>query len=181
MNFQRSGRKNKKKMGSYDLEAVNQPLEEAASQLSLDSLQDHKTHLTLGIFQEWDAFVKNLFALQPTVSGKLMTYQLLLSVQPTEDIICNIMTIRKFYCSSTLICPIRKTYRWIFWNAGNRQAIDGYDDSECNSRILREGSYWFSLDPGKHTLCTWWRKLISVRTFSWTFKVDNFTCSKAKH
>ena len=41
MNFQRSGRENKK-MASYVLEAVNEPLEEAASQLSLDSLQDHK-------------------------------------------------------------------------------------------------------------------------------------------
>ena len=41
MNFQRSGRKNKK-MASYGLEAVNEPLEEAASQLSLDSLRDHK-------------------------------------------------------------------------------------------------------------------------------------------
>ena len=41
MNFQRSGRKNKK-MASYGLEAVNEPLEEADSQLSLDSLRDHK-------------------------------------------------------------------------------------------------------------------------------------------
>ena len=41
MNFQRSGRKNKK-MASYGLEAVNEPLEEAASQLSLDSSRDHK-------------------------------------------------------------------------------------------------------------------------------------------
>ena len=37
MNFQRSGRKNKK-MASYGIEAVNEPLEEAASQLSFDSL-----------------------------------------------------------------------------------------------------------------------------------------------
>ena len=42
MNFQRSGRQNIKKMASYGLEAVNEPLEEAASQLSLDSLRDHK-------------------------------------------------------------------------------------------------------------------------------------------
>ena len=28
-------------MGSYDLEAVNEPLEEAASQLSFESLRDH--------------------------------------------------------------------------------------------------------------------------------------------
>ena len=36
-------------MASYGLEAVNEPLEEAASQLSLDSLRDHK-HLTLHEF-----------------------------------------------------------------------------------------------------------------------------------
>ena len=29
-------------MASYGLETVNEPLEEAASQLSLDSLRDHK-------------------------------------------------------------------------------------------------------------------------------------------
>ena len=29
-------------MASYGLEAVNEPLEEAASQLSLDSFRDHK-------------------------------------------------------------------------------------------------------------------------------------------
>ena len=41
MNFQRSGRKDKK-MASCSLEDVNEPLEEAASQLNLDSLRDHK-------------------------------------------------------------------------------------------------------------------------------------------
>ena len=41
MNFQKSGRKNKK-MASYGLEAVNEPLKVAVSQLSLDSLRDHK-------------------------------------------------------------------------------------------------------------------------------------------
>ena len=41
LNFQRSGRKNKK-MASCGLEAVKEPLEEAASQLSLDSSPDHK-------------------------------------------------------------------------------------------------------------------------------------------
>ena len=41
MNFQRSGRKIKK-MASYGLEAVNEPLEEATSQLRLVSLRDHK-------------------------------------------------------------------------------------------------------------------------------------------
>ena len=72
------------------------------------------------------------------------------SMELTEDIICNIMTVQKFYCSSTLICPIRKT-RSIFWKA---QAIDGYDDSECNRRVKGEGSYRFSLDPGRHKQCT---------------------------
>ena len=47
MNFQRSGRKKIKEMASYGLEAVNEPLEKAASQLTLDSLRDHKTHLTV--------------------------------------------------------------------------------------------------------------------------------------
>ena len=41
MNFQRSGRKTKK-MASYGLEAVNEPLEEAAIQLSLETLRDLK-------------------------------------------------------------------------------------------------------------------------------------------
>ena len=41
MNLQRSGRKNKNGV-MWLSEAVNEPLEEAASQLSLDSLQDHK-------------------------------------------------------------------------------------------------------------------------------------------
>ena len=35
-------RQKNEKMASYGLEAVNEPLEEAASQLSLDSLRDHK-------------------------------------------------------------------------------------------------------------------------------------------
>ena len=38
-------------MASYGLEAVNKPLEEVASQLSLDSLQDHKkSHYSLDFF-----------------------------------------------------------------------------------------------------------------------------------
>ena len=46
------------KMASYGLEAVNEPLEEAVSQLSLDSLRDHKkTHPTLRVFQGWGTFV----------------------------------------------------------------------------------------------------------------------------
>ena len=45
MNFQRSGRKNK--MAPYGFEVVNEPLEEAASQFSLNSLRGHKTRLTL--------------------------------------------------------------------------------------------------------------------------------------
>ena len=51
-----------------------------------------------------------------------------------------------------------------FWKAENRQAIDSYDDSECNSRML-EGSYRFSLDPGKHTQCTKYRNLFQYEHF----------------
>ena len=49
MNFKRSGRKNKRK-ASYGLEAVNEPLEEATSQLQIPC-EIIKTHLTLRIFQ----------------------------------------------------------------------------------------------------------------------------------
>ena len=38
-------------MASYGLEAVNEPLEEAAIQLSLDSLRDQKTHLLFEFFK----------------------------------------------------------------------------------------------------------------------------------
>ena len=79
MNFQRSDRKNKK-MASYGLEAVSEPLEEAASQLSLDSLRDHKNSPYSLNFSKVGCICQEVFALQPTVSGKLMTYQLLLSV-----------------------------------------------------------------------------------------------------
>ena len=48
MNFQRFS----KKMTSYGLEAVNEPLEEAASQLSSDSLRDHKNARVKCICQE---------------------------------------------------------------------------------------------------------------------------------
>ena len=77
-----------------------------------------------------------IFALQPTVSGKLMTYQLLLLVNRRY---LQYNDYSKVYCSSTLICPIQS----IFWKAKNRQAIDSYDDSECNSIMPREGSYRF--------------------------------------
>ena len=79
MNFQRSGRKNKK-IASYGLEAVNEPLKEAASQLSLDSLRDHKNSPYSLNFSRVRCICQEVFALQPTVSGKLMTYQLLLPV-----------------------------------------------------------------------------------------------------
>ena len=126
-------------MASYGLEAANQPLEEAASQLSLDSLQDHKNAPYSSNFSRVRSICHEVFALQPTVSGKLMAYQLPLTVNQRYYT----MTIRKFYCGSTLICPIRRT-KSIFWKAENRQAIDSYDDSECNSGMLGEGSYRFS-------------------------------------
>ena len=61
MNFQRSGRKNKK-MASYGLEAVNEPFQEAASQLSLDSLRDHK-HLTLHQFFKSEMHLSRVYLL----------------------------------------------------------------------------------------------------------------------
>ena len=78
-----------------------------------------------------------IFALQPTFSGKLMTYHLLLPVNRRYYLQYNDYS--KVYCSSTLICPIRS----IFWKAENRQAIDSYDDSKCNSRMPGERSYRF--------------------------------------
>ena len=67
-------------MASYGIEAVNKPLEEAASQLSLDSLRDHKNAPYSLSFSRVRCICQEFIALQPTVSGKLMTYQLLLSV-----------------------------------------------------------------------------------------------------
>ena len=98
-------------MASYGLEAVNEPLEEAASQLSLDSFRDHKSTPYSLNFSRVGCICQRVFALQPTVSGILMAYQLLLSVWPTKDIICNIMTIRGFYCGSTLVCPAQSILR----------------------------------------------------------------------
>ena len=77
MKFQRSGRK---QMASRGLEAVNEPLEEAASQLSLDSLQDHKNAPYSSNFSRVRCICHKVFALQPTVSGILITYQLLFPV-----------------------------------------------------------------------------------------------------
>ena len=69
-------------MASCGLEAVNEPLEEIASQLSLDSLRDHKNAPYSSNFsRELERCIcHEVFALQPTVSGKLLTYQLLLPV-----------------------------------------------------------------------------------------------------
>ena len=89
-----------------------------------------------------------IFALQPTVSGKLMTYQLLFPVNRRYYLQYNDCS--KVYCGSTLICPIRP----FFWKAENRQAIDSYDDSVLDSRMPGEGSYRFYLDPGQPTQCT---------------------------
>ena len=72
-------------MASCGLEAVKEPLEEAASQLSLDSSPGHKnangqkTQMVFEFFKV-EMHLSWIFALQPTVSGKLMTYQLLLPV-----------------------------------------------------------------------------------------------------
>ena len=67
-------------MASSGIEAVNEPLEEAASQLSLDSLRDHKNAPYASNYSRVRCICHKAFALQPTVSGKLMTYQLLLPV-----------------------------------------------------------------------------------------------------
>ena len=79
MNFQRSGRKNKK-LASCGLEAVNEPLEEAASQLSLYSWRNHKNTPYSFNFSRLRSICHKVFALLPTASGKLMAYQLLLPV-----------------------------------------------------------------------------------------------------
>ena len=67
-------------MASYGLEAVNETLEEVASQLSLDFLQDHENAPYSSDFSRVRCICHKVFALQSTVSGKLMTYQLLLPV-----------------------------------------------------------------------------------------------------
>ena len=67
-------------MASCGLEAVNEPLEEAASQLNLDSLRDHKNTPYSSNFPRVRCIYHEVFALKPTVSGKMMTFQLLLPV-----------------------------------------------------------------------------------------------------
>ena len=67
-------------MVSYGLEDANEPLEEAASQLSLDSLRDHKKAPYSSNFSRVRWICHKVFVLRPTVSGKLTTYQLLLPV-----------------------------------------------------------------------------------------------------
>ena len=80
MNFQRSGRKNFKKLASCSLEAMKEPLEEAACQLSPDALRDHKNALYCSNFSRVRCICLEVFALRPTVYLKLMTYQFLLPV-----------------------------------------------------------------------------------------------------
>ena len=67
-------------MALCGLEAVNEPLEEAASQLSLDSLRDHKNAPYSSNFSRVRCICHKAFALQSSVSEKLITYQLLLPV-----------------------------------------------------------------------------------------------------
>ena len=71
MNSQRSGRKNKN--------GVMWPLEEAASQLSLDSLRDHKKRSLLFEFFKGEMHLSQGICLTTNVSGKSM-FQLLLPV-----------------------------------------------------------------------------------------------------
>ena len=70
MNFQGSDRNNE--MASCGLETVNEPLEEAASQLSLDS---NKKASYSWNFSRVRCIWHDVFALHPTVSGKLMMCQ----------------------------------------------------------------------------------------------------------
>ena len=67
-------------MASCGLEAVNEHLKEAASQLTLDCLRDHKNTPYSWNFSRVRCICHEVFALQPTVSRKLMMYQLLLPV-----------------------------------------------------------------------------------------------------
>ena len=67
-------------MASCCLEAVNEPLEEAANQLSLDSFRDYGNGPYSSNFLRVRCICHEVFALQPTVSGKLIAYQLLLPV-----------------------------------------------------------------------------------------------------
>ena len=96
-------------MESCGLEAVNQPLEEAASQLSLDSLRDNKN----APYSLKFAFVKRYL---PNSLWKI------------DDVTASSSSLPKIFSailllfeSFTLICPIRKT-RSIFWKAEDRQA-----------------------------------------------------------
>ena len=91
--FSKIKQKKNKKMASCGLEAVNEPLEKAASQLSLDFLRDHKNAPYSSNCSRVRCICHKVFALQPTVFGKLMKK---FYFQLTEGIICNIMAIRKF-------------------------------------------------------------------------------------
>ena len=128
-------------------EAVSELLKEAACQLSLDSLRDHKSAPYPLNFSTVRCICHEVFASQPSVSGKLMTYQLLLLVNRRYYLQYN--DYRKVLFQLYInICPIQNT-RLTFWKVENRQAIDSYDDSECNSRMLEEGSYRFSFGSRK--------------------------------
>ena len=67
-------------MALCGLEPLDEPFEEAASQLTLDSLRYHKNAPYSWNFSRERCICHEVLALEPTVSGKLMTYQLLLPV-----------------------------------------------------------------------------------------------------
>ena len=58
-------------MASYGFKAVNESLEEAASQLRLDSLRDHKNSPYSFNFSRVRCIRQEIFALQSTVSGRI--------------------------------------------------------------------------------------------------------------
>ena len=71
------------------LEAANEPLEEAASHLSLDSLRDHKKHTLLFEFFKGEMHLPQGICLTNNSLWNLMTYQLLLPVNRRYYLLCN--------------------------------------------------------------------------------------------
>ena len=130
------------KEAQHPLKREKQVIDKSSIMLKISTKSMHRVLMLIFEFLKVEMHLSWIFALQPTVSGKLMTYELLLPVNRRYYLQYNDYS--KVYCSSTLICPIRS----IFWKAESRQAIDSYDDLECNSRMPGEGSYRFYFDPG---------------------------------
>ena len=106
-------------MASCGLEAVNELLQEAASQLGLDSLRDHKEAPYCFNFSRVTCIYHKVFALQPTVSGKLMKYQLLLPVNQRYYLKYNEYSKVLLY----LYINMSHTKDWIDFLEGGKQTI----------------------------------------------------------